>query len=153
MKRYLATLAVLALGTLSSHGSQTRPGYQNQFHVPHVTKQTKAHAQARAKSEAKKPAFAKDHKKGKSKTTARVASAKAHDASVGTLGFISATQIPAGGAAYDYASLGDFNGDGKKDMVTTVQTYVINASVISISAVLGNGNGTFQPAVLTAVSN
>ena len=153
MKRYLATLAVLALGTLSSYGSQTRPGYQNQFHVPHVTKQTKAHAQARAKSEAKKPAFAKDHKKGKSKTTARVASAKAHDASVGTLGFISATQIPAGGAAYDYANLGDFNGDGKKDMVTTVQTYVNNASVISISAVLGNGNGTFQPAVLTAVSN
>ena len=153
MKRHLATLAVLALGTLSSFGSQTRPGYQNQFHVPHVTKQTKAHAQARAARESKKPAFAKNSKPGRSKTKAHMTSAKAHDASVTTLGFVSATQIPTGGGAFEPAFSGDFNGDGKKDLLTIVENNVNNSYVFSLSSVLGNGNGTFQPAVRTTVGN
>jgi hypothetical protein len=67
------------------------------------------------------------------------------------MGFVSATQIPAGGAAYNQGYLGDFNGDGKEDVLSIVENYVNNAYVYSIAAVLGKGNGTFQAAVLTTV--
>ena len=89
------------------------------------------------------------------------------------MGFISATQVPAGGAAYDPASQGDFNGDGKADLISVVRNNVGGfpnavrshagsggnvarandggSDVLSISAVLGNGDGTFKPAVLTTV--
>ena len=104
---------------------------------------------------------------------AHIAHATAHDGSTSTLGFISATQVPAGGAAYDPASLGDFNGDGKADLISVVRNNVGGfpnavrshagsggnvarandggSDVLSISAVLGNGDGTFKPAVLTTV--
>lgn len=68
-----------------------------------------------------------------------------------TLGFVSATQIPAGGAAYNQGYMGDFNGDGKEDVLSIVENYVNNAYVYSISAVLGNGDGTFKAPVLTTV--
>ncbi len=106
-------------------------------------------------------------------TRAHIAHVTAHDGSTSALGFISATQVPAGGAAYNPASQGDFNGDGKADLLSLVQNNVggfpnalrshagsagnaprgnsPGADVISISAVFGNGDGTFKPAVLTTV--
>ena len=104
---------------------------------------------------------------------AHIAHATAHDGAASTLGFISATQVPAGGGAYDPANQGDFNGDGKADLLSLVRNSVgglPNAvrshagtaghvprandggnDVVSISAVLGNGDGSFKPAVLTTV--
>jgi FG-GAP-like repeat len=174
MKRYLATLAVLVFGTLSSFGSPTRSGYQNQFHVPHTTKPATTHAQAMTRREAAQAAEAKTRRQGET-ARAHIAHVTAHDVSTSTLGFISAAQVPAGGVAYDPASLGDFNGDGKKDLLSLVRNNLGGApnvvrshrgisgnvardhskgsDVISISAVLGNGNGTFKPAVLTTVSS
>ncbi|HXO32734.1 MAG TPA: FG-GAP-like repeat-containing protein [Candidatus Acidoferrales bacterium] len=68
---------------------------------------------------------------------------------VGKIGFVSAVQIPTGGAQGGAGSAlpGDFNGDGKKDVVTMIQNY----AVYSISVVLSNGDGTFQAPVLTPV--
>jgi hypothetical protein len=72
---------------------------------------------------------------------------------VGKIGFVSAIQIPAGGqvGGAGYALPGDFNGDGKKDVVTVIQNYVSNTWIYSISVVLSNGDGTFQAPVLTPV--
>ena len=172
MKRYLATLAVLAFGTLPSLGSPTRSGYHSQFHVPPANQPAAAHTQAMTRRESAQAAQAKSRQQGRT-TAAHIAHATAHDGVASTLGFISATQVPAGGAAYNPASQGDFNGDGKADLLSLVQNNVGGFSnvvrshagnaanaprgdspgtdMISISAVLGNGDGTFKPAVLTTV--
>jgi hypothetical protein len=72
------------------------------------------------------------------------------------VGFASATQIPAGGGA-SFAALGaDFNGDGKQDVGTLVgvnYNTVTSLWTFAISAVLSNGNGTFQAAQLTPNPN
>jgi hypothetical protein len=72
-----------------------------------------------------------------------------------TLGFVSATQIPAGGAIFDRGYMGDFNGDGKRDVLSVIEQYqpAEDPYVFFISAVLGNGNGTFQAPVLTPVNS
>jgi hypothetical protein len=73
---------------------------------------------------------------------------------VGKIGFISATQIPIGGGdTWNSTALaGDFNGDGKKDIVSIVENYVSSTWTYSVSVVLSNGDGTFKPAVLTPVA-
>src|SRR5580698_531682 len=69
---------------------------------------------------------------------------------VSQIGFVSATQIPAGGAIAEQnpALQGDFNGDGIKDVVTIVQTGAAPATN-SVAVTLSNGDGTFQLPVLT----
>ena len=65
------------------------------------------------------------------------------------IGFLSGVQIPAGGGAFSRLQSveGDFNGDGNTDVATVV---LFSADgVYSLSAALGNGDGTFQPAVIT----
>ena len=66
-----------------------------------------------------------------------------------TVGFVAATQIPAGGYMSSNPVLtGDFNGDGKTDLVTVVST---SSSAISIAASIGNGDGTFGAPQITAI--
>jgi hypothetical protein len=74
---------------------------------------------------------------------------------IGKLGFLSAQQIPVGGGIYNSGvSLGgDFNGDGKEDLVTQVETNRNSCPSYWISTVLSNGDGTFQAPVLTAIPN
>ncbi len=68
---------------------------------------------------------------------------------VSQIGFVSAAQIPAGGGIGNGAPAlaGDFNGDGKKDVLTIT---VNSLGTYSLSVALSNGNGTFQAPVLTA---
>lgn len=76
----------------------------------------------------------------------------------GKLGFVSATQIAAGGAVNttlgvsEDAAKGDFNGDGKEDLVTIVDEVNDGSSSLFLSIMLGNGDGTFQSPVLTALT-
>src|SRR5271167_1694197 len=68
------------------------------------------------------------------------------------IGFLSAVQIPAGGydnTTYFPPVTGDFNGDGHPDAATVVQT---GTTTFQISTILGNGDGTFLPAILTMTS-
>ncbi|HEY3975421.1 MAG TPA: VCBS repeat-containing protein [Candidatus Sulfotelmatobacter sp.] len=94
-------------------------------------------------------------------TTGR-AGAQAHPAkarkfssnTAGTAGLVSGIQIPLGGEDDDsnQALLGDFNGDGKKDVVK--MTYAQGeGTVYSLSVVLSNGDGTFHAPQLTAAPN
>jgi hypothetical protein len=67
------------------------------------------------------------------------------------IGFLSAQQLAQGGSSVNAtypAVLGDFAGDGtKNDVATVVETF--GPTQFWISAVLGNGDGTFQSAKLT----
>ena len=69
------------------------------------------------------------------------------------IGYVSASQIPAGGQTYYNAVAADFNGDGKKDVVTIVQVGPWNNATYSISVELGNGDGTFQTPKMTTGQN
>ncbi|MGA8493096.1 MAG: FG-GAP-like repeat-containing protein [Terriglobales bacterium] len=61
------------------------------------------------------------------------------------IGFLSATQIPAGGGTYSQfpAVMGDFTGNGKQDVATLVNTGSNAKATLAISVLLSNGDGTF----------
>ncbi|HEY6765955.1 MAG TPA: VCBS repeat-containing protein [Candidatus Sulfotelmatobacter sp.] len=152
MKKYLLSFALLALGAVSSFGSQNRIGYSSQFHAPskkqiearsHAAKASNPHDMYRRLNPGAPAAAAQSH--------ARPAYAKRHTTASTALGFVSATQVDGGGITGWQALSGDFNGDGKKDVATLVQD--TSNSTFSISVVLSNGDGTFQAAALTAVSS
>jgi len=73
----------------------------------------------------------------------------------GKTGFLSASQIPAGGEFYYNSVSGDFNGDGKTDLASEVYAYDSNSTsdIYEISVVLSNRDGTFKAPVLTPITN
>ncbi len=60
--------------------------------------------------------------------------------------------IPVGSSPFSIVA-GDFNGDGRLDLAVADSSYnsVTNTDVGEVSVLLGNGDGTFQPAVQYAV--
>jgi hypothetical protein len=66
------------------------------------------------------------------------------------ISLLTGTQLSAGAQAFSAAVTGDFNGDSKKDAVVMVSD--TSGLSFSVSAMLGNGDGTFAAAVLTAAS-
>jgi hypothetical protein len=161
MKRR-ASLALLFLaGTLQGFGSSNPHSVrsENQFNFQPAGRRAQT---ARKANTAKHPevnlqtgrqmgAFSEaNRKQAKSQTRPRKHTL---NPPTGKVGFVSATEVAAGGGLFRQALSGDFNGDSKADVVTLVGNYVANAWVYSISVVLSNGDGTFQPAVLTAIPN
>ena len=87
---------------------------------------------------------------GKSPGRSHIAKSRRHSIAnppTTSVGLVSAVQIPLGGADDDETAplIGDFNGDGKKD----VAKLIYNGAVYQVSTVLSNGDGTFQAAQLT----
>jgi hypothetical protein len=146
MTKRIASLMILLFTAFTAFGANnTRViGVQNQFHLP-VKGHSSQHALPQAQGRRAQALAAKAQPAVQSSRVKHFAA----NPPVSQIGFVSATEIPAGGAIAGNSSAlaGDFNGDGKKDVVTMVN----NSGSFSISVVLSNGNGTFQAAVLTAV--
>jgi len=51
----------------------------------------------------------------------------------------------------DVLAVGDFNGDGKPDLAAAY--YFFGTASATVSVLLGNGDGTFQPAVNYPLAN
>jgi len=87
-------------------------------------------------------------------TTAKTRSSQAHpyisNPPVNPVGFVSATQIAAGGGTYWSAVAADFNNDGKMDIAAPVET---SKGTYAVAVVLNNGDGSFQPAQILANPN
>jgi hypothetical protein len=159
MKRLSLYIPLLILAAVPGFGSSTArsANSQNQFHFPAKTSKASpasklSHAQRRL---SQRPEVRPDPlvKQSQTRSAAQAQSKRALAPSnlpTGKLGFVSASQIPAGGGADWPAAIGDFNGDGKQDAVTIVENYV-SSWTYSISVVLGNGDGTFQSPVLSAI--
>jgi hypothetical protein len=138
MKKLLAFFAFLLLAAMQVSASQSN---LSQFSV---------------RSPKQNAAQQPSQKSAKASATAKAHSARPHPYTIGnppvsTVGFVSALQIPAGGAPSWTAVSADFNNDRKPDLATPVLND--DGATFSISVVLSNGDGTFQSPVLFADPN
>jgi hypothetical protein len=157
----VASLAVFVLiGALQGFGSSNLQSVssQNQFHFQPKGSRAKAGDKLNAAGNPNlhrggQPGASAPSNQNQAGNSARAHSARRHTANppTGKIGFVSATQIPAGGGTYWPALAGDFNGDGKKDVATIVENYVSSSWIPYISVVLSKGDGTFQATVLTPI--
>ena len=161
MKRPSCLAVLLSLAALPAFASSKPQGVnsQHQFHFASNTRVSKkskmtSDAQRRfAESQVARPATAAKHPTASSmggKTPVKHV-LPILNPPTGKVGFVSATQVAAGGETYWQAESADFNGDGKPDALTIVQNLVSGTWTDSISVVLNNGNGTFQAPVLSPI--
>jgi hypothetical protein len=164
MNRF-APACILLLGILPSLATTNSQniGPQNRFQFSPPDAWAKAAAHANAASEAahkdkvknSHQTAAKDGKTSSASTRLAVRHLRPSTPNppTGKLGFLSAPQIPVGGGIYNsgVSLSGDFNGDGKKDLVTQVNSGTQGSPTYSIAVVLSNGDGTFQAPVLTPI--
>lgn len=141
MRKFFVSVVIVTLGSLSLFAS---PSQISQFSVPGAKQ--KAALQAAAHRPLTAAAGTTSPQSG-SHSPVRASKVRPFaNPPTSTIGFIAATDIPAGGAAAFPAVSGDVNGDGNLDIVTLVENPDLS---FSISTVLSNGNGTFQAAILT----
>ena len=137
-KRFLVLSVLVAVASLVSFGADTllRPALAQASHVSSV-----AHTRLTAAEQPR----GTSHGKAVANWLRRQQTANPPPTQIGFLG---STQFPAGGGAFLRlpSVVGDFNNDGKEDVATVVLTA---DGVYSISAALGNGDGTFQPPVIS----
>jgi hypothetical protein len=165
MKYFASLCLVLLAGSMTGFAASAHPtslNPQNQFHFQPTGR--------RAAQRAAHDASAKPHDLGKlhgpgSKIGAHATHTHAASARnvrprtanppTGKIGFLSAMEIPAGGETEYAAVSGDFNGDGKTDIASEVYAYdsTTTSYYYAISVVLSNGDGTFQPAVLSTTTD
>jgi FG-GAP-like repeat/FG-GAP repeat len=157
MKRYVV-LMTLFLCSLPGFGSNRQPSRSSQFHANKSQASNKAdrakrNAAAHARDGAKRPSASVQRSMNtatKGHFTTRPFGVSSN-ASAATVSFIAGARTAWGGEDDDETEsvLGDFNGDGKMDVAKV--TYVAGeGSSYQISVLLGNGDGTFQTAIMTA---
>ena len=162
MKAFLAGVLLL-LTALPGFGGQAQPGKSNQFRVKHSRagnrdKQKTATAGQRKEMMQVHPGLqtprppqpgAKPAHLGKFSN--RLVKYGANSSSIPSVSLVAASRSTTGGESDDEQEpvVGDFNGDGKKDVAKIVSNVVASVQTYSISVMLGNGDGTFQTAVLT----
>src|SRR5579863_1660646 len=162
--KHFAPVCILLLGTLpafaATHSQKIEPQNRFQFSPPETWAKgaTSVNSSARlaGPGKAKNSLQANKTDKGSSPTTrpaARHVRPNTANPPTGKLGLLAAPQTPAGGKIYNSGTTlsGDFNGDGKGDLATQVETGARFSPTYSIAVVLGNGDGTFQAPVLTAI--
>src|SRR5271170_7498642 len=138
MKKFLAFFVFLILGSMQLLAGQSLP---SQFSVPSA-KQKAAQATAASANATTKTRSAHSH--------AHTAVNPPVNPPVNPVGFLSATQIPAGGGSLWSATSADFNNDGKMDIAAPVE---ISAGTYGVAIILNNGSGSFQPAQILANPN
>lgn len=155
MNKRLAISVVFLLASMPSFGSHTQPTRSSQFTGKHSVPQAKSGRKTPSR-EGIGPAAVRAHDQNQTskKSAAGTPKAKPKAAAASVVagaGFVSAIQIPTGGANVDNGPsvMGDFDGDGKKDAALLVQNTVSGNPVFSISVMLSNGDNTFQAPVLT----
>ena len=143
---------ILALTSIPSLASRSQSRYSSQCHVPprHAKRAAQAVSDRQHLNQPARDMAARPNVSPRSHRLARRSPSR-KTASVATVGFVSAVQIPAGGAPPGDQSSADVNGDGKLDIVSLIWNDT-GSGVYSISVALGNGDGTFQAPVLTDVS-
>jgi FG-GAP-like repeat len=156
MKKHLVLCTVLLLASLPSFAAHAQPSLASQFKPKHShlygngpAKEPTGKAALRLKGG---PGIQPARPPMPGSLHARSSKARKNSsAPVSTVGLVSGIQIPMGGEDDDESAavIGDFNGDGKKDIAKLVVSTDGN-STYSIAVILSNGDGTFQAAQLTA---
>jgi hypothetical protein len=146
--------ATLFLTSLAAFATHTQPSPSSQFRRTHsrltskASRKTAPHTNGGA---AVRPAAAGKTTSTNSAAKGRFVSRPATSSSPTAVSFEAGARFPLSGVDDDNTMqvAGDFNGDGKTD----VAKIVLNGETYSISVLLGNGDGTFQAAKLTATPN
>jgi VCBS repeat protein len=153
MKTHLV-FATLFLTSVAAFGTHTQPSPSSQFRRNHSRQTSKA--SRKTVPHASGGAVARPAAGGKATSTTpavkgRFVSRAATSSTATAVSFVAGARFPLSGVDDDNTVQvsGDFNGDGKTDVAKIVE----NAGTYSISVLLGNGDGSFQAAKLTATPN
>lgn len=177
MKYYASLCALVLAGSMPGFAvsaNHTSVNPQNQFHFKPTGRRAAQLAAREAKFAARTNSANQTHELGQPhasskiagsmvqphSTSAKVVRRRSLNPPTGKIGFLAASDIPAvdapggpGGRSYWPAMSGDFNGDGKTDIISEVYGYNGQTTTYGywISVVLSNGDGTFQLPILNAI--